>query len=61
MHLYLRYNDHYQWNKVTTCVHNLLGGQRWVDQYGEMYIRNGDISCKITFTKVSTFIQCCTH
>lgn len=48
-----KYNDHYQWNKVTTCVHNLLGGQRWVDQYGEMYIRNGDISCKITFTKAS--------
>ncbi|XP_029641137.1 oxysterol-binding protein-related protein 6 isoform X9 [Octopus sinensis] len=48
-----KYNDHYQWNKVTTCVHNLLGGQRWVDQYGEMHMRNGDISCKITFTKAS--------
>lgn len=40
------------WNKVTTCVHNLLGGQRWVDQYGEMQIRNGGISCKLTFKKV---------
>ncbi|XP_069107379.1 oxysterol-binding protein-related protein 6-like [Argopecten irradians] len=46
-----KFQDHYKWNKVTTCVHNLLGGQRWVDQYGEMQIRNGDIVCKLTFTK----------
>ncbi|KAK3086742.1 hypothetical protein FSP39_022721, partial [Pinctada imbricata] len=48
-----RYGDHYTWNKVTTCVHNLLGGQRWVDQYGEMMIKNGLISCKLTFKKAS--------
>ncbi|ESP01675.1 hypothetical protein LOTGIDRAFT_139282, partial [Lottia gigantea] len=48
-----KYNDYYQWNKVTTCVHNLLGGQRWVDQYGEMKITNGDVVCKLTFTKAS--------
>ncbi|XP_050388656.1 oxysterol-binding protein-related protein 6 isoform X1 [Patella vulgata] len=48
-----KYNDHYRWNKVTTCVHNLLGGQRWVDQYGEMKITNGNIVCKLTFTKAS--------
>ena len=47
-----RYKDHYRWNKVTTCVHNILGGQRWVDQYGEMTITNGSIVCKLTFTKV---------
>ncbi|KAK0067140.1 oxysterol-binding protein-related protein 6 [Biomphalaria pfeifferi] len=46
-----KYRDHYKWNKVTTCVHNLLGGQRWADQYGEMTIVNGSIVCKITFTK----------
>ncbi|XP_025080821.1 oxysterol-binding protein-related protein 6-like isoform X2 [Pomacea canaliculata] len=46
-----KYRDHYKWNKVTTCIHNLLGGQRWVDQYGEMTITNGNIVCKLTFTK----------
>ncbi|GFN99798.1 oxysterol-binding protein [Plakobranchus ocellatus] len=48
-----KYRDHYKWNKVTTCVHNLLGGQRWADQYGEMTITNGNIICKLTFTKGS--------
>ncbi|KAG0422112.1 hypothetical protein HPB47_002034 [Ixodes persulcatus] len=33
-------NSHYEWNKVTTCVHNIFSGQRWVDQYGEMTIRD---------------------
>lgn len=48
-------NDHYRWNKVTTCVHNLFGGQRWVDQYGELNITNLDtnIVCKLTFAKAS--------
>ena len=39
---------------MTTCVHNILGGQRWVDQFGEMTITNGTIVCKLTFTKVSS-------
>lgn len=50
-----KYKEHYSWNKVTTCVHNLLGGQRWVDQYGEMQIRNGGITCKLTFKKATQF------
>ncbi|XP_062574867.1 oxysterol-binding protein-related protein 6-like isoform X3 [Saccostrea cucullata] len=50
-----KYKEHYHWNKVTTCVHNLLGGQRWVDQYGEMQIKNGGITCKLTFKKASQF------
>ncbi|XP_072156647.1 oxysterol-binding protein-related protein 6 isoform X2 [Bemisia tabaci] len=47
--------DHYRWNKVTTCVHNLFSGQRWVDQYGELKIVNVDknITCKLTFVKAS--------
>ena len=45
--------DLYTWNKVTTCVHNLFSTQRWVDQYGELYITNGQISCKLTFAKAS--------
>ncbi|XP_077283452.1 oxysterol-binding protein-related protein 6-like isoform X2 [Arctopsyche grandis] len=46
-------NDHYVWNKVTTCVHNLFGGQRWVDQYGELKITNEALVCKLTFVKAS--------
>lgn len=52
-----RFGDHYRWNKVTTCVHNLFGGQRWVDQYGELRIQLvkgfGNYSCKLTFAKAS--------
>lgn len=50
-----RYKDHYSWNKVTTCVHNLFGSQRWVDQYGELVIVNHTrgINCKLTFAKAS--------
>lgn len=44
--------DCYRYNKVTTCVHNLFGGQRWVDQYGELKITSGHITCKLTFNKV---------
>ncbi|XP_045505593.1 oxysterol-binding protein-related protein 3-like isoform X1 [Colias croceus] len=49
--------DHYVWNKVTTCVHNLFGGQRWVDQYGDMHItcQGSDISCKLNFVKASSW------
>uniref|UniRef100_A0A8C4NG91 Oxysterol-binding protein n=1 Tax=Eptatretus burgeri TaxID=7764 RepID=A0A8C4NG91_EPTBU len=41
VHLSLpRYEDQYEWNKVTSCVHNVLVGQRWVEHYGEINIRN---------------------
>ena len=50
-----KWDDHYEWNKVTTCVHNLFGGgNRWVDQYGEMVITNKPhkLTCKLSFVKV---------
>uniref|UniRef100_A0A3Q3VTR0 Oxysterol-binding protein n=1 Tax=Mola mola TaxID=94237 RepID=A0A3Q3VTR0_MOLML len=46
--------DHYEWNKVTSCIHNILSGQRWIEHYGEITIRNtsSDVcQCKITFVK----------
>ncbi|XP_029308054.1 oxysterol-binding protein-related protein 3 isoform X3 [Cottoperca gobio] len=46
--------DHYEWNKVTSCIHNILSGQRWIEHYGEISIKNSssDIcQCKITFVK----------
>ncbi|XP_066156879.1 oxysterol-binding protein-related protein 3-like [Euwallacea fornicatus] len=45
--------DVYTWNKVTTCVHNLFSNQRWVDQYGELKIDDGKVTCKLTFSKAS--------
>uniref|UniRef100_A0A3B3ZNF9 Oxysterol-binding protein n=1 Tax=Periophthalmus magnuspinnatus TaxID=409849 RepID=A0A3B3ZNF9_9GOBI len=49
------FGDHYEWNKVTSCIHNILSGQRWIEHYGEMTIRNNnsnECQCKVTFVKV---------
>lgn len=49
------FGDHYEWNKVTSCIHNILSGQRWIEHYGEMAIKNinSDVcQCKVTFVKV---------
>ncbi|TSK14726.1 Oxysterol-binding protein-related protein 6 [Bagarius yarrelli] len=49
-----RYGDHYEWNKVVTCIHNVLSQQRYLEHYGEVTIRNLNSSvctCKITFVK----------
>uniref|UniRef100_A0A452UNG2 Oxysterol-binding protein n=1 Tax=Ursus maritimus TaxID=29073 RepID=A0A452UNG2_URSMA len=35
-----RFGDHFEWNKVTSCIHNILSGQRWIEHYGEVLIRN---------------------
>ncbi|KAG7475393.1 hypothetical protein JOB18_030628 [Solea senegalensis] len=48
------FGDHYEWNKVTSCIHNILSGQRWIEHYGEITIRNSNsdvCQCKITFVK----------
>ena len=55
-----RYNDHYTWNKATACIHNLLSGQRWVENYGEVSIENGTkCCCKLTFSRVSVSCDMC--
>ncbi|XP_068439850.1 oxysterol-binding protein-related protein 7 isoform X2 [Clinocottus analis] len=49
-----RCGDHYEWNKVVTCIHNVLSQQRYLEHYGEVTIRNLKSSvctCKITFVK----------
>ncbi|XP_045155785.1 oxysterol-binding protein-related protein 7 isoform X2 [Echinops telfairi] len=49
-----RFGDHFEWNKVTSCIHNILSGQRWIEHYGEVLIRNtrdSSCHCKITFCK----------
>nr|XP_023657455.1 oxysterol-binding protein-related protein 6 isoform X4 [Paramormyrops kingsleyae] len=49
-----RFGDLYEWNKVTTCIHNILSGRRWIEHYGEITIRNTRSTaciCKLTFVK----------
>ncbi|KAJ7987576.1 hypothetical protein DPEC_G00327910 [Dallia pectoralis] len=49
-----RFGDHYEWNKVVTCVHNVLSQQRYLEHYGEVVIRNLNsdaCTCKLTFVK----------
>lgn len=56
-----RYGDHYEWNKVVTCIHNVLSQQRYLEHYGEVTIRNltsNVCTCKITFVKVSAPTSC---
>ncbi|KAJ6665170.1 hypothetical protein lerEdw1_004218 [Lerista edwardsae] len=51
-----KYGDCYVWNKVTTCIHNILSGRRWIEHYGEITIRNAKSSvciCKLTFVKLN--------
>ncbi|XP_061598759.1 oxysterol-binding protein-related protein 3-like isoform X2 [Cololabis saira] len=52
------FGDHYEWNKVTSCIHNILSGQRWIEHYGEMAIKNvnsNGCQCKVTFIKARSW------
>ncbi|XP_067467423.1 oxysterol-binding protein-related protein 3-like isoform X1 [Thunnus thynnus] len=52
------FGDHYEWNKVTSCIHNILSGQRWIEHYGEMAIKNinsNTCQCKVTFVKAKSW------
>jgi len=45
----------YVWNKVTSCIHNLLGAERWVDLYGESIVECSQtgLTARIQFVKAS--------
>ncbi|XP_063095652.1 oxysterol-binding protein-related protein 3 isoform X4 [Cavia porcellus] len=48
------FGDHFAWNKVTSCIHNILSGQRWIEHYGEIVINNlnnDSCHCKVNFIK----------
>lgn len=50
------FRDHFEWNKVTSCIHNILSGQRWIEHYGEIVIKNlndDSCHCKVNFIKVT--------
>lgn len=49
--------NHYTWRKVTTTVHNIIVGKLWVDNHGEMDIKNhhtGD-NCHLKYSAYSYF------
>ncbi|XP_071201445.1 oxysterol-binding protein-related protein 1 isoform X2 [Salvelinus alpinus] len=35
-----RYNEAYTWTNPTCCVHNIIVGQLWIEQYGNMEVLN---------------------
>lgn len=38
--LFRRYNEVYTWTNPTCCVHNIIVGQLWIEQYGNMEVIN---------------------
>uniref|UniRef100_A0A8C4R8F3 Oxysterol-binding protein n=1 Tax=Eptatretus burgeri TaxID=7764 RepID=A0A8C4R8F3_EPTBU len=57
-----KYGDHYSWNKVASCIHNILAGQRWIEHYGEINIVNHNdksCHCKLSFLKASYWSSNC--
>jgi len=51
------FDDHITYRKATTCVHNILVGKMWIDNYGEMVLvnhRNG-YRCVVKLTKTGAF------
>ncbi|OQV25318.1 Oxysterol-binding protein 1 [Hypsibius exemplaris] len=57
-HLVFRKSEnHYTWRKVTTTVNNIIVGKLWIDQSGDMEIKNhrtGDI-CMLKYSSYSYF------
>ena len=56
--VHLTLHDHgeeYTWNKVTSCIYNLLGQDRWVDLYGESVItcKQSGLTARILFLKTT--------
>ncbi|KAL3316154.1 hypothetical protein Ciccas_005203 [Cichlidogyrus casuarinus] len=45
------------WNKVTTCLQNVIIGKLWIDHYGSVEIRNhtNGYSCELTYVPYSRF------
>uniref|UniRef100_H2RXS5 Oxysterol-binding protein n=1 Tax=Takifugu rubripes TaxID=31033 RepID=H2RXS5_TAKRU len=52
-----KYNEAYTWTNPTCCVHNIIVGQLWIEQYGNVEVLNhktGD-RCNITFKPCGLF------
>ena len=38
--LFPRHNEAYTWTNPTCCVHNIIVGKLWIEQYGNVEITN---------------------
>lgn len=38
--MFFRWNEAYSWTNVNCCVHNIIVGRLWIEQYGKMEITN---------------------
>ncbi|KAG0560825.1 hypothetical protein KC19_9G016700 [Ceratodon purpureus] len=55
-----KYGDHITWNRATLCIHNVVVGKAWIDNYGEVSVVNhstGDVA-RVRFHKATSREQC---
>ncbi|XP_057713333.1 oxysterol-binding protein-related protein 1-like isoform X3 [Corythoichthys intestinalis] len=52
-----KYNEAYTWTNPTCCVHNIIVGQLWIEQYGSVEVVNHKTGerCNITFKPCGLF------
>uniref|UniRef100_A0A3Q3XLD3 Oxysterol-binding protein n=1 Tax=Mola mola TaxID=94237 RepID=A0A3Q3XLD3_MOLML len=52
-----KYNEAYTWTNPTCCVHNIIVGQLWIEQYGSVEVINHKTGerCNITFKPCGLF------
>ncbi|XP_016898081.1 oxysterol-binding protein-related protein 1-like isoform X2 [Cynoglossus semilaevis] len=52
-----KYNEAYTWTNPTCCVHNIIVGQLWIEQYGNVEVINHKTGerCNMTFKPCGLF------
>ncbi|XP_053186704.1 oxysterol-binding protein-related protein 1-like [Scomber japonicus] len=52
-----KYNEAYTWTNPTCCVHNIIVGQLWIEQYGSVEVINHKTGerCSMTFKPCGIF------
>ncbi|CAG5896681.1 unnamed protein product [Menidia menidia] len=52
-----KYNEAYTWTNPTCCVHNIIVGQLWIEQYGNVEVINHKTGerCSMTFKPCGLF------
>uniref|UniRef100_A0A8C6UKQ8 Oxysterol binding protein like 1A n=1 Tax=Neogobius melanostomus TaxID=47308 RepID=A0A8C6UKQ8_9GOBI len=52
-----KYNEAYTWTNPTCCVHNIIVGQLWIEQYGSVEVINHKTGerCSMTFKSCGLF------
>ena len=51
-HLKFKDGETFTWKKVTSCVHNIMAGEKYVEKYGDCVIESSNgLKAKFTFAK----------